>query len=232
VQVTPDISDWYELKLLDQVDLTRDPAAEATRLKAQLPSLEADLAAATKWVADALAPVPANHPSDDTWDEHVFFLRAMNESRYGPKAASLARSREQLAALAASDDPGRKVAGWVLGAAHDHVKALGLGSGQESARRLSRPAAVGGLALAEIVWQARNQDQHHNDGQDLSRPVVTCFQALVGHDPGLFRLSSAPPDVPSLQALLRQRSWAPEVLRLMGWTSAASTAAAISSMQP
>jgi len=226
------LTDWYEMELLDAVDISRNRTAEAARLKDHLPALSAELDRAREHVAGSLTPVPWWHPSDDTWDDQRFFVRAMIDSDFSAKATRLNEMQQQLMELSKSDDPGRKVAGWVLTAVHGYIKGLGLGGGHDAARRQSHPASVGGESLAEIIWQARNQDQHHNDARELNRYVLNCFRKLVPHDLDMFGLARMPSTNEALQILLHQQSWAPEVLRILGWTSSAAAVVGVQSIAP
>ncbi|MGW5081429.1 hypothetical protein [Micromonospora echinospora] len=224
------VEDWYELKLLDTVDITKDPAAEIRHLQAQLPKLEAALDGARRWVASALEPAPPWHPAHDTYNDQYYFMRAWNESDLGPRAAAVDDAQRQLDALRRSDDPGRLIAGWLLGKIHSHLKHLGLETAAKRSR--STPLSVGGLPLTEIIWQARNQDQHHNDRRDFESPVRTAFCVMVAQDPRLFGLTAPPPDDTALEGLLKQRSWAPESLRVLGWDNRLAVVEGVNSIAP
>jgi hypothetical protein len=216
------IEKWFASRLLDEVDVRRDPVEQAEELRARVPQLRGEFAHAQQWVADALKPLPPNHPADDTWDDQIWFQRAMGESRYAVKQSAVEAAEAELDELANSDDPAEHVASLVLTQVHARIKALGLGTAP--ARKDSKPASIGALPLAEIVWQARNQAHHHNDARDLDPPVLAVFRVLVADDPGLFGLSGPPADNVAVQRLLKKRSWAPHVLQLLGWNSATALA--------
>lgn len=225
-----DSRNWITVKWLDQIDITSDPAAEAEHLRGRLPALREALQHATQWVADTLAPVPINHPAFDDWDDNYWMAKAMGQSRYGEKHRAVQEAEQRLDELASSDDPGRKVAGFLLIDIHRHLKDLGLGDGQ--ARQASTPRSIAALPLAEVLWQARNQDQHFNETGPLQARVLDCFRAILDVAPTALGQSIPPPDDHTLQALLHQHSWAPEVLQLLGWTTSQNAAAGISSIQP
>lgn len=224
------VEDWYELKLLDTVDITKDPAVEMRHLQAQMPKLEAALDEARRWVASALEPAPPWHPAHDTYNDQYYFMRAWNESGLGPRTAALDDAQRQLDTLRRSDDPGRLIAGWLLGKIHIHLKRLGLETAAKRSR--STPVSVGGLPLAEIIWQARNQAQHYNDRRDLDPRVRTAFCVLVAQDPLLFGLTTPPPDDAALEGFLKQRSWAPESLRALGWDNRLTVVEGVNSIAP
>ena len=90
---------------------------------------------------------------------------------------------------------------------------------------------LGGLPLAEIIWQARNQDQHYNDAKPTHTPTLDCFRVLTSTTPITFGLSG-PPDEGTLNDLVKQQSWAPEILNLLGWVTAKAAGAGISSIRP
>lgn len=221
-------ADWYDVKLLDTVDLTVSPVEQAAQVSAALPTLRAELNTAAEWVSAALAPVPAWHPADDTWDDEIWFNRAYNESGYGERAAAVQAAQAELSALEQTDDPGRRVAGYVLTRTHGYLKQKGFESAK--ARGRSTPQVLPNLSLAELIWQARNQDQHYLDSKDLSQPVQDAFNRLAQFSPGVFALASGPSTAHELNALLKQRSWAPEVLVFLGWTSSAAAVAGIESV--
>ncbi|MFE0981708.1 hypothetical protein [Streptomyces rochei] len=217
--------DWT-IGLLDQVDITRSPEVEAAALRDKIPLLEQSLQEAKKWVAGALAPVPAWHPADDTWDDQIYFTRAYNEAGYEKKSVALREAETEFQTLIRSGDPGRDLSGYVLTRIHVHLKASGYATSE--ARIQSRPV-VAGVPLAKLLWEARNQDQHYNEPGDLRRPILEVFAALAEHHSSIFSLSQAP-DQTTLRGLVKQRSWAPEVLRILGWTSRASVAAGLASL--
>ncbi|WP_327032337.1 hypothetical protein [Micromonospora ureilytica] len=224
------VEKWYELDLLDSVDITKDPEAEVAQLQAQMPKLQTALAEARQWVASAIEPVPAWHPTDDTYDDQYYFLRAWRESTVGPRTAAMKQAQEQLAALQRSDDPGRLIAGWLLSRIHGHLKDLGLELPE--ARRESAPSSIGGLPLAEIIWQVRNQVQHFNDVRDFKPPVLRVFRSMVAQGPSLFGLTSPPADDTALEQLLKKRSWAPESLQVLGWIDRSAVVAGVRSIVP
>lgn len=215
---------------LDEVDFDADPAREAAALQARLPELREALRTATTWVAESLAPMGPNHPNLDDWDDDVWMVRAMGQVRYGDKQRAVEEAEARLEEIVRSDDPARKVAGFLLVEVQRHLQSLGLGS--VAARQASTPKAVGGIALAEVLWQARNQDQHYNESGNLHPPLLACFRVIVGSHPSGFGQSQPPTDDAALQRLLRQRSWAPEVLKLLEWTSSAAAVTGIKSIRP
>jgi hypothetical protein len=68
--------------------------------------------------------------------------------------------------------------------------------------------AIGSQALSEVVWQARNQALHWEEGNPHP-PVVKCFQTLDA-DFGNARFADS-----------AKRSLAFDVVELLGWTTAA-----------
>ena len=64
---------------------------------------------------------------------------------------------------------------------------------------------VSGMPLHEIIWQARNQALHWEDGA-FQPPVVTCFENLAAIAAPVF-------------SQYRHRSLAYEVISLLGWMS-------------
>jgi hypothetical protein len=217
--------DWT-IGLLDQVDITRSPEVEAAALRDKIPLLEESLQKAREWVAGALAPVSAWHPADDTWDDQIYFTRAYSQSGYERKSMALCEAEREFQALIQSGDPGRDLAGYVLTKIHAHLKASGYATSE--ARSQSSPVVVG-IPLAKLLWEARNQDQHYNEPGDLRRPVLDVFAALSKNHPSLFGLSRSPEQT-ELRDLVKQRSWAPEVLQILGWTSRESVAKGLASL--
>lgn len=213
-------SQWIELHLLDEVDLTDSAVRQAAQVKRALPGLREAVAQAEAWVTAALAPVPANHPADDTWDDQIWFVRALNESQYGPKTGALAGAQRQLDDLEASEDPGRRIAGFVLARTHLHLKERGFGLW--ATREQSGPDVVPGLPLAELLWQARNQDQHYADVAAFHQPTLDAFELLNRVAPATFGLRTGPSTRADLGVLLKDHSWASEVLTFLGWTNSVS----------
>jgi hypothetical protein len=154
----------------------------------------------------------------------------MASSGYSKKKDDLEEAEQQLEALEGADNPGAHVAGLVLKDVHAYIKGVGLSGGP--ARCSSSPKSIGGLALAEIVWQVRNQAEHFNDAKPLGDPVLDVFRILVADDPDEYGVSAPPADDVALQALLKQRSWAPHVLLHLGWTSRGRVETAVKQIQP
>jgi len=219
---------WFSLILLATVDLTDDLEAEKQNLAAELPKLREMLDAAQNEVSKALLPVPATHPADDTWDDQIYFLRALIETGHNEKAVNYELASAQLTRLEASPDPARAVAGYVLDDATAFLKDRGLDT--PDARLASQPASLGGLSLAEVVWQARNQKHHQPDTHGYHQPTLDSLRSVVAGNPGMFGRTTPPTSDPDLDALLKERSWAPEFLRLIGWTTPAAVAAGIGSI--
>ena len=232
VWIMADIEKWFSLELLDSRawDFDADPEAEHAAVADALPDLRTRFGVAQEHVAGSLAPVPANSPADDTWDDQIWFLRAVASSGYSKKKDDLEEAEQQLEALEGADNPGAHVAGLVFKDVHAYIKGVGLSDGL--ARRSSSPKSIGGLALAEIVWQARNQAEHYNDSRPLDDRVLDVFRVLVADDPEEYGVSAPPADDGALQSLLKQRSWAPHVVLQLGWTSRARVAAAVRQIRP
>lgn len=219
----------YFVRMLDKIDITRDVNEEKDKLQGQLPNLKRELQVAMDWVAGALAPVPPWHPADDTWDDQIFFVRAMNESKYVARQEAYEEAERKLIELVNSDDPATELAGAILVRACRHLKSIGLKTRDQ--RDCSQPS-IDGLTVANIVWQARNQDQHWNDGENLHNQIVEVFRALTQRHPEKFGLQTAPSSNEALQMLLREQSWARSVLLILGWTSADSARAGIAAIRP
>ena len=134
---------WYSLALLDEIDLTNQDDAEADRVRTLLPRLRKDLDEARAEVSRALAPVDASHPADDTWDDNIFFHRALRETGHDQKAAALDEASRRLDALTSSRKPGCSIAGWVIDDAHAYVKQLGLAPA--GSRATSKPASLANI---------------------------------------------------------------------------------------
>lgn len=211
---------WFALTLLDTVDLTADLPTEKANLTAALPKLRANLEWASAEVNSSLAPVHAGHPADDTWDDQVFFLRAIAETGYSQKKVAIEAALGRLDEIENNPDPGREVAGWVLDDAVEYLKDVGLDDA--ALRNATAPLSIDGLPLAEVIWQARNQRHHFNQPEDFHPPTLAAFRRIVAARPDAFSLATPPSSDPDLQSLLKSRSWAPEILVMLGWTSTES----------
>ncbi|MQX70034.1 hypothetical protein [Sinorhizobium meliloti] len=66
---------------------------------------------------------------------------------------------------------------------------------------------LSGIALKDIVWQARNQALHYEDGQ-FRQPVIDLFQRLEATFGQTFSLTAHP-----------QQSRAKQIVVLLGWTT-------------
>lgn len=67
---------------------------------------------------------------------------------------------------------------------------------------------VAGIPLAELIWQARNQALHWEDGS-FRKPTTKCFEALSNNVDPVF-------------AMFKERSLAFEVVELLGWNGVAA----------
>jgi hypothetical protein len=222
--------DWFELDLLDTVDLTQDRAAQAAAVQARLPQLKADLDDTLREAYRALGPVPAGHPTDDMYDDHHYLQKALVELGAGGKSAAYEQARAELDDLTRADDPGRVIAGFVVTRIHDHLKQIGLNTAV--ARAASGPSSPAGPPLAELLWQTRNQAHHQGDARRYDPPVLDAFRPLITQHPGAFGLAQPPPDDTVLDLVLKHQPWAKEVLILLGWTDPAAVRAGIATITP
>lgn len=219
---------WYSLDLLDTVDLTDNLENEGEQVTAALPGLRDRYDSAQSEVAKSLTPVPALHPADDTWDDGIWFQRAMLQAGYTEKLQALEDAKTRIDELERSSDPGHSIAGYVLDDAHGYLKDLGLS--KSTARAKSQPSSLGGLMLAEVIWQARNQHHHFNDTQNFHPPTFSALRAIITSNPAAFGLSAPPPDDTSLASLLQSRSFSQEILVLLGWTSVQKVKAGVAAI--
>lgn len=227
----PEPETWMSLVLLSTVDMTADLETEKVNTRALLPALRRRLEDAHREVGRSLLPVDANHPAADGWDDDVYFRRAMLETNYSNKQDAWSAASERLDDLETSPDPARAVASYVLDDAHAYVKD-DLGMSQRLTRLQSSPRSLGNLPLAEVIWQARNQRHHFNDQRPYDPPTIDAFRAIVGANPAAFGLQSPPPNDAALEPLLKSRSWAPEVLLLLGWTTPIAVTSSLHSITP
>ena len=79
---------------------------------------------------------------------------------------------------------------------------------------------IGSLALKEIVWQARNQAIHYEDGK-FSKPVTDLFATLEREQGAQFSLTGHP-----------NQSRAKQVLALLGWAGYAAYVHDMQSLLP
>lgn len=210
-----DPASW--LSLDDElVQRIMDKEATTASLRATIPELRENLRQAHDWVSEALMPVSPTHPSEDTWDDRVYFTRALQQSGYSSASAAYEEAAASLEELEGAEDPRRAWAGWVLRDAHRYLKLRGFRPREK--RLASRPIVVGNCTLADILWHGRNQDEHCTDNSDRSPDTVTLWRALLIASPASFGLSSPPQDDEALQGFLRAQSWSSELLQLLGWS--------------
>jgi hypothetical protein len=150
------------------------------------------------------------------------------QTGYPEKKKTLEGAEARLTELAESNDAGRSISGWILDDAHAHLKDLGLATA--TTRGASGPASLGGLPLAEVIWQARNQHQHFNEGRPFDSPTIDALRTMVTAAPTAFGVTSPPSDDTSLAVLFKSQSMAKEVLVSLGWTSAFAVCAALKTL--
>jgi hypothetical protein len=150
--------EWMSLRIVDDVNLSSDngPAIEAIR--AQLPKLTASLESALREDYQVLAPAPPGTPGDDGFGDHIEFQRALLRTGAAAHRQRLEESRAKVAELELSDNLKPSVAGWVLIDSHQFLSDLGLITRAARAKSYP-PSGIGSLRLAEVLWDARNQDQ-------------------------------------------------------------------------
>lgn len=210
----------FSVKLLDSFDVTNDYLHERGVVREKIPGLIRELDQAGEWVAGSLAPVPPGSPADDTWDDQIYFMRAMNESDYTGKKKRLEIARSYLEKLLVAADPVDHIASSVIAEAHKEIRRAG-GNGKE-ARARSKVTACCGVPIAEIIWQARNQHEHYEEDGDLSDPVRTLFAKLANCHYSVFNFQFQPgfsKGDDELKRLCKRRSWSPVILGILGWTS-------------
>lgn len=212
----------FGFDLLDDIDITADLESALRKVDQVLPGLEAAFDSAARFAFSALAAAPPGY--DDDVDDDVAFRRLGGSVGLDSKHRALAEARQELLNLKEAVDPRRFVAKAVLSEAHESIKA----EFHETSKRLNaRPTTRCGLSLADVVWEARNQAEHHSELKP-HKSVKRVFAALSTCSPGTFGLASPPADDAAVVALVTQQSWAIEVLLWLGWTSSSAVKVALS----
>jgi hypothetical protein len=168
---------------------------------------------------------------DDTWESPYWdnYYHAKASFRVESALRGYDEAIHKLDLLEYSSDPVTLVASDVLKVAHGHLKRIGLSD--KASRQASAPSHRSGQAVAEVIWQGRNQDQHWVDG-GLRKPCVTCFRILIASSPILFGLERAPTGDEEVNSFLLKQSWAPEILRILGWTTTKSAVSGLEEIRP
>ena len=214
------VDDWPSvLLMLGPLNVKELSADKLGRLQQEVAELESEVRGAKEYVAAALQPAPAWHPADDGFDDQHEFMRALAYSRLPQKTAKQAETQADLDKLnGAVNSPAyqKMLPGLLLSDAHAYIKDLGLDTSDK--RGGSSPKSLGGLPLAEVIWQARNQHEHYRDARPFDRPVLDAFRSIVSAHPESFGLTEPPTDDAQLMTLLKNRSWATVLVDLLGWT--------------
>ncbi len=224
---------------LDVVDITQNlgQARELLALRiakaaADIRRLDAELRAIAPQVGNALRPVPVNHPTADDQDDDYWATRGILETGFAAKHEDLVTARNSAHTLQAEllrldefDDPLGEVAKGVIVYGWEYLKDRGFGSQRCSA---SSPSSLGGLPLAKVVWETRNQVEHVTSPK---KHVVTTFDVIMNAYPASFGISQGPVPLPIVKATLRRRAWAREILILLGWTSRRAAASGLVSIR-
>lgn len=221
---------------LDVVDITQDLTQSHNSLSAQIATEEArihaiasELLVLSVEVARAQAEPPANHPASDDWDDNYWRQRALNETGYGHKHRELESAKsavsdllEERRRLSEFEDPRVEVAKGVIVFGWEYLQSLGLSD--KARRQASSPTSLAGLALAEVVWETRNQIEHVTSPR---KQVVTAFEAIVNAYPAEFGIATTPASATTVEAVLQQKPWAREILILLGWTNRRAAASGL-----
>lgn len=150
---------------LDVVDITQNLSHSRQSLKSRIAKeedeirrMDAELEEIAPNLGRALAPSPVDHPAADAQDDNYWFMRALRETGYAARHEDLLAARRaanrlqaELRSLNEFEDPRAEVAKGVIVFGWEYVQDLGLGGIPQ--RQASSPTSLGGLPLAEILWQ-------------------------------------------------------------------------------
>jgi hypothetical protein len=230
-----DLARFPAFAALDAIDWTLDREAQHQHLLSKLPALRAAVDEAVDYYRGVTVWPTNPMVHDDTWGDPLWdnwyharaslWLTTAQEEVEKQRAAAL----HELDLLEYAADPATYAAGNALQLAHQHLKSLGLES--PAARAAATPQHASGQPVAVVIWEARNQHEHWPDAKALHPPVLACFRLLLAHKPSCFGVSGPVDDDQRLTALLKKRSWAPQVLLSLGWTNAVNAAHGLGSIR-
>lgn len=155
------------------------------------------------------------HPTHDTWDDHTWFLKTM--ASQGAHQMGEEREEAQRVLASPTTDDVATVCGLVLHMLHEYIKGS-LSLTTVGQRRNHSGSQHAGLPDVFLIWEARNQHQHHLDPPptDPSLPKYeagrAAFRGLIQLRPDLFGWPGGSPTDADVTSLMHKKSWAREAL--------------------
>jgi hypothetical protein len=215
----PNFKQFPQLIAIDGIDFTLDTHKKRRELAASIPSLRARLNEAIAHLKGLMTPPSNSIPLDDSWGNPALenYLFAKGSTQLAHSLQAYKEASHNLDLLEYSSDPVTLVASQALGVAHRHLKRNGFSG--NSIRQNAEPRHPSGQSVAEVIWQGRNQDQHWSDDRRLHSPCRLCFSRLFKSNPSLFDPTGSVSDDESLDLTLSERSFAPEVVLALDWTT-------------
>lgn len=171
---SPRPEQWFSLWILDHKDeIGREPEVE--RQRTLIAALHREFRGALDRAYSSIGPSPWLDPANDTWDDDIVFRKAPGTFRVTDKQRAVTEAEQQFAELMKTEEPIRDIAPAILRDVHGYLEDMGLVNRPD--RRHWQPVSLGGRTLAEVLWEARNQDQHFRGG--VRPPVIDCFRDIV-----------------------------------------------------